>query len=164
MVIFFSVAPHWGGIYEDCTVVALITLESSPHSSQASESSEESHALPQGLAPACGYEKETGSVVSTVTRGYNHCWLFFSRSNTCSFNRESLCLAVQNKWLGLFQDPDSWFGVLGLNQGKLIVSSACFIDIILFIYLFCFQVLAFLSSILSTAPCPLLSSPPRSRK
>lgn len=107
------------------------------------------------------------SVVSTATRGYNHCWLFFSCPNICSFNNyKGVTLPGCSKQVVriVAQGPDSWFGVLGLSQGKLIVLSACFIDIILFIYLFCFHVLALLSSLLSTAPCPLLSSPPRSRK
>lgn len=56
------------------------------------------------------------------------------------------------------------YRVLGVSLGKLMVLSACFIDVVILItYLFCLQVLPLFSSLLPTSPCPLVSSPCHSR-
>lgn len=64
---------------------------------------------------------------------------------------QSVCLAIQNRLLVLLpraHTPGLW--VLGLSQGKLMVLSACFTDMVVSImYFFCFQVFSLLCSLSS---------------
>lgn len=98
---FFLEWPHPGeGIYEDCTVAALIALESSPRPRNHLKN----HMLTLRGWSQLWCEEETGSLWfprrpgGTIIAGSSS---HVQISVLSTITRESLCLAVQNRWLGL---------------------------------------------------------------